>query len=135
MTVQWSTSVRNAILDQWETTIGTSAKLQVWTGSAPANCAAASTGTKLVEWSLASDWASAASSGSKSMSGTPVAGTASAAGTAGYYRIVDSAGTTCHEQGTVTATGGGGDMTIDNTSIANGQSVNITGFTKTAPGA
>lgn len=54
-----------------------------------------------------------------------------AGGTAGYFRIVDSAGTTCHLQGTVTATGGGGDMTIDNTSIASGQTVNVTSFTLT----
>lgn len=135
MTVQWSTTVRNALLDQWETTIGVSAKVQVWTGSVPANCATASSGTKLVEYALASDWAANASAGSKAFNGLPVAGTASATGTAGYYRITDSAGTTCHEQGTVTATGGGGDMTIDNTSITSGQTVNITGFTKTAPGA
>jgi hypothetical protein len=38
-------------------------------------------------------------------------------------------------QGTVTATGGGGDMTLDNTSFAVGQQVNITSFTLTAGGA
>lgn len=41
----------------------------------------------------------------------------------------------CHMQGTVTATGGGGDLTVDNTSIASGQTVQLTGFTLTAPGA
>jgi hypothetical protein len=35
----------------------------------------------------------------------------------------------------VTATGGGGDLTLDNTSLATGQDVLITGFTLTAPGA
>lgn len=134
MTVQWSTAVRNARLDAWETAMGTAVKLQIYTGAQPANCAAAATGTKLVEWTLASDWAAAASAGAKSMN-LPSAVNAVAAGTAGYYRIVDSAGTTCHEQGSVTATGGGGDLTVDNTSIANGQSVNLTGFTKTEAGA
>ena len=38
-------------------------------------------------------------------------------------------------QGTITATGGGGDMTVDNTSVTAGQTVNITAFTITAPGA
>jgi hypothetical protein len=38
-------------------------------------------------------------------------------------------------QGTITASGGGGDMTLDNVSIATGQTVNVTGFTLTAPGA
>ncbi|MBS0453960.1 MAG: hypothetical protein JSS14_21880 [Proteobacteria bacterium] len=135
MTVQRSTAVRNARLDAVETTVGTSAKVRIYTGGQPANCAAAATGTLLVEYALASDWAAAASSGSKSFNSTPISGTASAAGTAGHYRIVDSAGTTCHEQGSVTATGGGGDVTIDNAVIASGQAVNITGWTVTEPGA
>lgn len=135
MAIQFSVAVRNAMLDVIESTMGTSAKVQIWSGSPPASCASAATGTKLAEWSLASDWASAASNGSKSLSGVPLSTTGLANGTAGYYRFVDSAGTTCHEQGTITLTGGGGDMTIDNTSIASGQTVQITGFTKTAPGA
>ena len=57
-----------------------------------------------------------------------------ASGTAGYFRFYD-ASANCHMQGTITATGGGGDMTLDNTNIAAGQTVNITGFTLTAPGA
>ncbi len=135
MSVQWSTALRNALLDAWETAIGTSAKLYIRSGSVPANCAAADGGTLLAEFDLASDWASAASSGSKSLSGLTLTTTAVAAGTATYYRIKDSTGTTCHEQGTVTATGGGGDMTIDNVVLALGQSVNLTAFAKTAPGA
>lgn len=135
MTVQWSTTLRNALLDQIETTINTSAKLMVYTGSQPANCAASEAGTLLVEFDLASDWAAAASGGSKAFNNTPVSATAAATGTAAHYRIYASDGTTCHEQGSVTATGLGGDATIDNTSIVSGQTVQITAFTKTAPGA
>jgi hypothetical protein len=135
MTVQNSTAVRNAMLDAIETAIGTSAQLWIHTGAMPANCAAARTGTQLIDINLASDWAAAASGGSKSFNNTPISTTALAAGTCGYYSIMDSAGTTCHEQGTVTATGGGGDMTIDNAVLASGQTVQVTGFTKTAPGA
>lgn len=130
MAVQHSVAVRNARLDAIETTIGTAPKLQIRTGAPPANCAAASTGTLLVEITLPSDWAAAASSGSKTLLGTWQA-TASANGTAGHYRMFDSAGTTCHEQGTVTATGGGGDLTVDNTSVSSGQTVTVTTFTKT----
>lgn len=135
MTVQNSTAVRNAQGDAWETAIGTSAKLRIYSGAQPANCAAPRTGTLLVEYSLGSDWCAAASSGAKTLNSLPLSAAAAATGTAGHYAIMDSAGTTCHEQGSVTATGGGGDMTIDNTSIASGQTVNITGFTKTWPGA
>ncbi len=130
MTVQSSVALRNAVLDAWETAMGTAAKIEIRTGAQPANCAAADTGTLLVSYTLASDWAGAASAGSKTLNNLPVAGTAAAAGTAGHYRFKDNAGTTCHEQGSITATGGGGDMTIDNTSIASGQAVNITGYTK-----
>jgi len=135
MTVQWSTSIRNALLDQWESTIGTSAKLYIRTGSPPANCAAADSGTLLAEFDLVSDWAAAASSGSKALNGLPLSTTGVGAGSAGHYRIKDSTGTTCHEQGTITATGGGGDGTIDNVVVAVGQEVDLTAFTKTAPGA
>lgn len=133
MAVEWSDTVAHAVLDAWETAIGTSAVVKVWTGSMPATTSTANSGTELASWSLASDWASAASSRQKSLSGLPLSTTAVDTGTAGYYRIYASNGTTCHEQGTVTATGGGGDMTIDNTSITTGQTVRITAYTKTAP--
>jgi hypothetical protein len=42
---------------------------------------------------------------------------------------------TCHIQGTVTVTGGGGDLTLDNTSIASAQTVVINTFTLTAGNA
>lgn len=131
MSLQLSTSVRNARLDAIESTVGTSAILEIRTGSAPANCAAADSGTLLASMTLPSDWMAAASSGSKSKSGTWQDTSADGTGTAGHFRIKDSGGTTCHLQGTVTATGGGGDMTLDNTSIATSQSVSITSFTLT----
>jgi hypothetical protein len=130
MAVQLSVAVRNARLDVIETTAGASAKLQIRTGAQPANCAAAASGTLLVEMTLPADWMAAASGGSKALAGT-WQGTAAATGTAAHYRIVDNAGTTCHEQGSVTATGGGGDITLDNTSIASGQTVTITSKTLT----
>src|SRR5260370_14463 len=98
MTVQWSTSVRNALLDQWETAIGVSAKVMLFTGAQPATCATATSGTKLAEFDLASDWAANASGGAKSLSSTPITTTGITNGTLGYYRIFASDGTTCHEQ-------------------------------------
>jgi hypothetical protein len=137
MALQFSAAYRNNMLDELEITVGTSAKLEILSGSKPADCAAASSGTKLVEFDLASDWASNASGGSKSLLSLPLSATAVAGAptNAGYFRLFASDGTTCHMQGTVTATGGGGDMTLDNVSIATGQTVNVTGFTLTAPGA
>jgi hypothetical protein len=73
-----------------------------------------------------------ASSGAKAKSGTWEDTSADNTGTAGHFRIYDSGGTTCHIQGTVTATGGGGDMTLDNVSISSAQDVVVTAFTLTA---
>lgn len=131
MTIQMSTSMRNARLDAIETAIGTGARVQIFTGSAPASCAASEAGTLLVDFTLASDWAANASAGAKAFNNLPISINASATGTAAHFRIYDSTATTCHYQGTVTITGGGGDMTVDNTSIASGQSVSITSFTIT----
>lgn len=135
MGLQFSTTVRNAFLDQLETTIATSAVLKIRSSTVPATCGTADAGTALVTYNLASDWAANASAGAKSFNGTPITGTASASGTAAHFRLYASDGTTCHMQGTVTATGGGGDMTVDNTNIAAAQQVNVTSFTITAPGA
>jgi hypothetical protein len=74
---------------------------------------------------------SAASSGAKALLGTWQDASADATGTAAQFEIMDSSVTTCHMQGTVTATGGGGDMTVDNTSFASGQSFTVNSFTLT----
>lgn len=137
MALQYSVAVRNAQLDAVETTVGTSAILKIYdlTAGAPANCAASITGTVLATLSLPSDWMSAASSGSKAMTGTWQDSSADNAGAADFFRLFASDGTTCHAQGTVTATGGGGDLTLDNTSIASAQSVTVTSFTISAGNA
>lgn len=131
MTIQFSVAVRNAMLDAFESTVGTSAVLKIFDGSIPANCAAADAGTVLATLSLPSDWMAAASGGTKAKSGTWNA-SASSSGTAQYFRIYDSGAAACGNQGTCSLTGGGGDMTIDNTSLAPGQSFTVTSFTLTA---
>src|SRR5262249_36600946 len=131
MTLQFSTAVRNARLDQIESTIGVSAVLKIRTGAAPANAGSADSGTVLATINLPSDWMAAAASGSKAMTGTWQGAGAGAGGTAGHFRVYASDGTTCGIQGSVTATGGGGDMTIDNAVLAAGQQVNVTSFTLT----
>lgn len=132
MALQLSATVRNAMLDAIETAVGATAVLKIRTGAAPANVATADSGTVLATLTLPADWMAAASSGSKSKSGTWEDTSADATGTAAHFRVYASDGTTAHMQGTVTATGGGGDMTLDNTSITSGQVVTITSFTLTA---
>lgn len=128
MALQFAVSTRNARLDAIETDIGTDAILRIRTGAAPADVAAADSGTVLAEMTLPSDWMAAASGGSKAKSGTWQDLTANAAGTAAHFRIYTSGGV-AKLQGTCGI--GTGDLQLDNTSIAVGQTVTITGFTLT----
>lgn len=48
--MQYSTDIRDNQNDLIETTVGVSPTLTVYSGSAPANCAAADTGTVLASW-------------------------------------------------------------------------------------
>ncbi len=89
----------------------------------------------LASCTLPSDWLAAASSGSKAKSGTWEDTSADATGTAAHWRLYASDGTTCGAQGTVTATGGGGDMTVDSVSFTATQAFTVTSFTLTAGNA
>ncbi len=131
MAIKLSVAVRNARLDALETTIGTSAILKIRTGAAPADCATADAGTVVATLNLPSDYLAAAASGAKAKSGTWQDASADATGTAAHFRIYASDGTTTGLQGTVTVTGSGGDMEVDNTSFATGQSFTVTSFVLT----
>jgi hypothetical protein len=128
MAIKLAASTRNARLDAIETEVGTGAVLKIRTGSAPADVATADSGSVLVTITLDSDWMAAASSGSKAKAGT-WSGTASGTGTAEHFRIYASNGTTQKIQGTVGQ--GSGDLSLDNTSIASGQTVTVSTFTLT----
>lgn len=135
MTKQFSTRVRNAMLDAIETTMGTGPIMRIRSGAPPANTGAARTGSILATINLPSDWMNAASSGSKTLLGSWAdANGVDIAGTAGHYEI-EGTGATIDEQGTVTNTGGGGDMTVDNTNMAVGQPFSVTSFTYNAGNA
>lgn len=137
MGLQYSVALRNNQLDQVESTVGTSAKLRLYSGSPPANCAAAATGTLLLDITLPADWMNVASGGTKTNLGAwGGVGTAEAGSgtTVGYFRVWDSAVSVCSVQGTATASGGGGDMTLGLATISAGQAVSVTSFVITAGG-
>ena len=130
--MQLSVAVRNAMLDALWATIGSSPILKIRTGAAPANTAASDTGTVLSTVNLPSTPMASASGGTKALAGTWADTSADASGTAAHFRIYASDGTTCHLQGTVTATGGGGDMTVDTVTFVSGQAFNVSTFLQTA---
>lgn len=125
--MQYSVAVNNARLDAIETTIGASPKLRIFSGSIPANCAAADSGTLLCEITLPSDWMNAASTASKTLLGT-WSGTASggSAATPTHYRIWNNAGTACGMQGSAGI--GSGELQVNGT-ITSGQTVSVSSFT------
>ena len=134
-TLQYSVSNRNAALDARETEIGTAPIMEFRSGAMPANCAAARTGTLLAQSALPSDWMTAAAAGVKSKNGTWTI-TGIAAGTIGYFSIMKAGSPSeCSIQGDVTATGGGGAMTVDNTSLAVAQVATVQTFDLTAGNA
>ena len=134
MAIQLSTGVRNAMVDSIESVVGTAGYVKIFSGAAPADCQAGTSGTLLVNIDLPSDWIGAASGGTASKSGT-WDGTAVAAGTAGHYRLYNNGTTVCHEQGSITTSGGTGDLTLDNTSISSGQTVTVTSWTRSVGNA
>jgi hypothetical protein len=128
MAFQKSVAVRNAELDQIETTIGVSAVLKLFSGAEPANCAAADPAGLLCTINLPVDWMNNASAGSKTKLGTWSAA-ASGSGTIASWRIYETTATTCHLQGNTT------DMGFDNTNVAVAQVVTVNTFTITAGNA
>ena len=135
MAFQLSVDARNATLQALETEIGANPILTLNTSTVPADCATANTGTVLATMILPTDWLGTPGNGNINLSGNWQDLSADASGTAAHFRLHDSTGTTCHMQGTISATGAGGDMQLDNTNIAVGQQITITSFSITAGGA
>lgn len=129
MTISNAVALKNATLDQQETTVGTAPKLRLYNGTVPATADTALSGnTLLAEGTLPSDWLAAASAGSKAKAGTwTLTGQSGAgAGTAStFFRIYDNAGTTCYKQGT------SGANTIINTNALTAANGNVLNFAST----
>lgn len=130
MALQYSSTIYLGRLDLVESSTGTAPKLRIFSGSAPANCAAADSGTLLAELTLPSDWMNAASGTTKTLAGSWT-GTASAGSgaTPTHFRIWNSGATTCHVQGSCGI--GSGDLQVNGT-ITSGQTVTVSSFTLTA---
>lgn len=110
--------------------------LEIRSGSAPGPNAADS-GTLLVSIPLptpAFGNAGASTAGQADKAGTWEDSSADASGTAGHFRFKQSGdgggadATQERIEGSVTGSGGGGDIELDNTSINSGQSVEVTAF-------
>lgn len=124
-------AVANAIVDALDAGAG-AGTIKIYTGSQPASANDAASGTLLGTLTLSDPAFGNASSGSATAG--PITGdtTADATGTAGWFRAADSTGATVID-GSVSATGGGGDLQLDSVSIIAGGTINVTSWVVTAP--
>jgi len=134
MALSLATSARNAMCDALVDLLDAgpaAGTIQIRSGTRPANPNTTATGTLLATVTLIDPAFGSAASGVATLS-DPAAVTAAASGTATWFRALDSTGAAVFD-GDVTATGGGGDLTLATTSITSGLSVDITGGTVTMP--
>lgn len=134
--MQYSVRVRTAKQAAIEVDIGNTPILEFWDGVMPANCAAAAAGTLMAQFALPSDWLAAAAAGAVAKTGT-WQGSAVGSGNLRYFRILRAGSPSeCDIQGTVGPAGSPTyDMTVDNTSVAPGQTITVSTFTLTAGNA
>jgi hypothetical protein len=134
MAIAHAVGLRNTIANDVRTAIdvGVAAgKIEIRDGTRPANPETAATGTVLATVVLADPAGGAAASGSVTIT-DPAAVKGVAAGTATWARILDGAGAAVMDC-TVTATGGGGDITLSTTTISIDVTVDMGALTYTAP--
>ena len=118
--------------------------IAIYSGTKPAAVSTALSGNTLLAKIVCADPSfAAAGSGQIVLDADPdlADAAADATGTASWFRVYSSAdGSTINEanalmQGTVTATGGGGDIEFSSVSFVSGEPITITAGTITAPGA
>ena len=135
MSITLSAAAQNAAANAVVTLIDAGAAggtIKVYTGSKPATPDTAPSGTLLATLTFSATAFSAASSGTATAAAITGDSSADATGTAGWFRVADSNGAAVFD-GTVTATGGGGDMTFDSVSFVAGGTVDCTSLTYTQP--
>lgn len=133
MALQLSTTVRNAMMDAITTAAGASALLRIYSGTRPANPAAAITGALLGTLTCNATFAPSASGGVLTLNAITNDSSADATATATHFRLWKSDGTTAVIDGDVGTSGS--DLNLNTTSIVTGGPIACTSFTITAPNA
>jgi hypothetical protein len=123
--------LRNNMLDEITARAGASALLRIYDGSRPATGGTAT--TLLAELTCNSTFAAAASGGVLTLNAITSDSSANATGTATWFRIVQSGGSTHVLDGNVGTSGS--DLNLNTTSIVSGATVSISSFTITAGNA
>lgn len=133
MAVKLSVASRNARLDTITTSVGTGGLVRIYSGTRPANVAAAISGTLLATLTVAGAFAAAASAGVLTVNAITSDSSADATGTATHFRVWQSNGTTAVIDGDVGTSGS--DLNVNTVAFVTGAVIAISSFTLTAPGA
>jgi len=128
MALAYDVSIRNAQLDAITTRAGASALLRIYDGSRPATGGTVT--TKLAELTCNATFAPAASGGVLTLNAITTDASADATGTATWFRIVKSDGTTFVMDGSVGTSGS--DLNFNSVSFTLAGSVAVSSFTITA---
>ena len=134
MTIQYSTTHRTNAMTQLNTDIGASAVIKLFTGTQPATCATADSGTVLVTFAGNAGGFGTVATGVLTASDIANA-TAAGTGTAGYFRIYPTSATTTNAVVQGSCGTSAADMILTNTSINTGQTCTVSSITVTAFGA
>lgn len=108
--------------------------INIYTGAQPATPGTAASGTLLGTLTLSATAFGAASAGTITAAAITGDSVADASGTAGYFRVFGSTSVAVID-GTVSASGGGGELVLSSVSIVAGGTINVTSYTITMPGA
>lgn len=127
MAIAYATNLRNARMDAITTFTGGSALLRIYDGTRPATGGTAT--TLLAELTCNATFAPAASGGVLTLNAITQDSSANATGTATWFRIVKSDGTTHVLDGNVGTSGS--DLNLTTTSIVATQPVSVTSFVLT----
>ena len=133
MATRISTSARNAAASAVGALLN-GGTVEIRTGSQPATPGTAATGTLLGTLTLSATAFGSPSTGTITANSITGDSSADASGTAGWFRGYDSSSAAVID-GSITASGGGGDMTLDNVSIVAGGTISLTSWTLTMPGS
>ncbi len=124
MALSHATGTRNAIADTVDD--------QVNNGAGTAKLRLVDDTTTIVDFALQNPAFGAAAAAVITLQGVPIAASAAATGVVDGFQILDRDDAIVLD-GTVTGTGGGGDIEVTNVNIASGQDCSLTSLTYTAP--
>jgi hypothetical protein len=131
MALGYVETLRHSRLAAITSAVGSNGKLRIYKGTRPATGGAET--DLLVELACSATFAPAPSGGQLTANAI-TDGTAGDSGTATWFRVLTS-GNVAVLDGSVSATGGGGDMELSSTSIVAGGTVSISSFVITAGNA